>query len=128
MLQQGIPAPDAPLAGPEKLPAALPKGPSLHSGSLVEPHLFLLPPNTAGEATLKKRPPVRLLPLLFPIYGASYTFYCAWTLTGDGCTWNLTDDVFPLPQPHFTFSYTTFNSHIQSSCSLQYSTLQEKRR
>lgn len=52
---QGIQAPDAPMAGPEKLPAALQKGPTLYSGNLAEPHLFVLPPNTAGEAKLKGR-------------------------------------------------------------------------
>lgn len=54
-LKQGIPAPDAPMAGPEKLPLALQKRPSLYSGSLAEPHLFTLPPNTAGEAKLTGR-------------------------------------------------------------------------
>ncbi len=38
------------MAGPEKLPAAMQKGPTLYSGNLAEPHLFVLPPNTAGEA------------------------------------------------------------------------------
>lgn len=56
ILKQGIPAPDAPSAGPKKLLPAVQKGPTLYSGSLAEPHLFVLPPNTAGEATLKKRP------------------------------------------------------------------------
>lgn len=55
-LKQGIPAPDAPMAGPEKLLPAMQKGPTLHSGNLAEPHLFILPPNTAGEAKLKGRP------------------------------------------------------------------------
>ncbi len=43
------------MAGPEKLPAAMQKGPTLYSGNLAEPHLFVLPPNTAGEAKLKRR-------------------------------------------------------------------------
>ncbi len=55
ILKQGIQAPDAPMAGPEKLPAAMQKGPTLYSGNLAEPHLFVLPPNTAGEAKLKRR-------------------------------------------------------------------------
>ncbi|KAK9957917.1 hypothetical protein ABG768_028069 [Culter alburnus] len=55
ILKQGIQAPDAPMAGPEELPAAIQKGPTLYSGSLAEPHLFILPPNTAGEAKLKGR-------------------------------------------------------------------------
>ncbi|XP_071325194.1 uncharacterized protein [Trachinotus anak] len=56
ILKQGVPAPDAPMAGPEKLPVAMQKGPTLHSGNLAEPHIFILPPNTAGEAKLKGRP------------------------------------------------------------------------
>ncbi|KAG7241085.1 hypothetical protein INR49_026016, partial [Caranx melampygus] len=55
-LKQGIPAPDAPMEGPEKLPAAMQKGPTLHFGSLAEPHHFNLPPNTAGQAKLRERP------------------------------------------------------------------------
>ncbi|KAA0722786.1 hypothetical protein E1301_Tti008714 [Triplophysa tibetana] len=55
LLKQGIQAPDTPMAGPEKLPAALQKGPILYSGNLAEPHLFILPPSTAGQAKLKGR-------------------------------------------------------------------------
>ncbi|KAL1265444.1 hypothetical protein QQF64_003471 [Cirrhinus molitorella] len=55
ILKQGIQASDAPMAGPENLPAAMQKGPALFSGNLAEPHLFVLPPNTAGEAKLKGR-------------------------------------------------------------------------
>ncbi|KAK5891586.1 hypothetical protein CgunFtcFv8_018819 [Champsocephalus gunnari] len=55
ILKQGIPAPDAPMAGPEKLLLAMQKGTSLFPGSLAEPHAFVLPPNTAGEAKLQKR-------------------------------------------------------------------------
>ncbi|KAK5874566.1 hypothetical protein PBY51_019502 [Eleginops maclovinus] len=54
ILKQDIPAPDTPIAGPEKLPVAMRKGPSLYPGSLAQPHIFVLPPNTAGEAKLKK--------------------------------------------------------------------------
>lgn len=53
---QGVPAPDAPMAGPEKLLTALQKEPTLHFENLAEPHLFILPPNTAGQAKLKGRP------------------------------------------------------------------------
>ncbi|KAI4827569.1 hypothetical protein KUCAC02_030957 [Chaenocephalus aceratus] len=55
VLKQGIPAPDAPMAGPEQLLVAKQKGTSLFPGSLAEPHTFVLPPNTAGEAKLQKR-------------------------------------------------------------------------
>ncbi|XP_026110190.1 uncharacterized protein LOC113083135 [Carassius auratus] len=55
ILKQGIQAPDAPMAGPETLPAALQKGPTLYPGNLAKPHLFILPPNTAGKAKLKGR-------------------------------------------------------------------------
>ncbi|XP_057183182.1 uncharacterized protein LOC130549851 [Triplophysa rosa] len=55
ILKQGIQSPDAPMAAPEKLPAAMQKEPTLYSGNLAEPHLFILPPNTAGEAKLKGR-------------------------------------------------------------------------
>ena len=55
-LMQGVPAPDAPMAGPETLPVALQKATTLHSGNLAESHLFILPPNTAGQAKLKGRP------------------------------------------------------------------------
>lgn len=55
VVKQGIPAPDAPMAAPEKLPAALQKGPTLFPVSLAEPHIFILPRNTAGEAKLKGR-------------------------------------------------------------------------
>ncbi|KAI4819438.1 hypothetical protein KUCAC02_004684, partial [Chaenocephalus aceratus] len=47
VLKQGIPAPDAPMAGPEQLLVAKQKGTSLLPGSLAEPHTFVLPPNTA---------------------------------------------------------------------------------
>ncbi|KAK1887486.1 Platelet glycoprotein Ib alpha chain [Dissostichus eleginoides] len=47
ILKQGIPAPDAPMAGPEQLLVAMQKGTSLYPGSLAEPHTFVLPPNTA---------------------------------------------------------------------------------
>ncbi|KAK5901446.1 hypothetical protein CgunFtcFv8_026315 [Champsocephalus gunnari] len=78
ILKQGIPAPDAPMAGPEKLLLAMQKGTSLFPGSLAEPHAFVLPPNTAGEAKLQKRsqpvaisqvpplPPYYALPFLAP--------------------------------------------------------------
>ncbi|XP_057184274.1 ras-associated and pleckstrin homology domains-containing protein 1-like [Triplophysa rosa] len=55
ILKQGIQSPDAPMAAHEKLPAAMQKEPTLYSGNLAEPHLFILPPNTAGEAKLKGR-------------------------------------------------------------------------
>ncbi|XP_073689357.1 uncharacterized protein [Garra rufa] len=55
ILKQGIQASDAPMAGPDNLPAAMQKGPALFSGSLADPHLFVLPPNTAGEAKLKRK-------------------------------------------------------------------------
>ncbi|KAK5853449.1 hypothetical protein PBY51_014599 [Eleginops maclovinus] len=42
------------MAGPEKLPVAMQKGPSLYPGSLAQPHIFVLPLNTTGEAKLKK--------------------------------------------------------------------------
>ncbi|KAK1902405.1 Ubiquitin-conjugating enzyme E2 G2 [Dissostichus eleginoides] len=78
VLKQGIPAPDAPMAGPEQLLVAMQKGTSLFPGSLAEPHTFVLPPNTAGEAKLQKRsqpvaisqvpppPPYHALPFLAP--------------------------------------------------------------
>ncbi|KAK5911923.1 hypothetical protein CesoFtcFv8_001849 [Champsocephalus esox] len=78
VLEQGIPAPDAPMAGPEQLLVAKQKGTSLFPGSLAEPHTFVLPPNTAGEAKLQKRsqpvaisqvpppPPCYALPFLAP--------------------------------------------------------------
>ncbi|KAK1905295.1 Forkhead box protein E1 [Dissostichus eleginoides] len=78
VLKQGIPAPDAPMAGPEKLLVAMQKGTSRFPGSLAEPHTFVLPPNTAGEAKLQKRsqpvaisqvpppPPYYALPFLAP--------------------------------------------------------------
>ncbi|KAI4792445.1 hypothetical protein KUCAC02_033378 [Chaenocephalus aceratus] len=55
ILKQGIPAPDAPMAGPEKLLLAKQKGTSLFPGSLAEPHAFVLPPNTA-EQNAEDRP------------------------------------------------------------------------
>ncbi|CAM4569019.1 unnamed protein product [Leuciscus chuanchicus] len=55
ILKQGIQTPDAPMVGPKKHPTAMQKGPTLYSGNLAEPHLFILPPNTAGEAKLKGR-------------------------------------------------------------------------
>ncbi|KAK5881996.1 hypothetical protein CesoFtcFv8_020631 [Champsocephalus esox] len=78
VLKQGIPSPDAPMAGPEQLLVAMQKGTSLFPGSLAEPHAFVLPPNTAGEAKLQKRsqpvaisqvpppPPSYALPFLAP--------------------------------------------------------------
>ncbi|KAK5906920.1 hypothetical protein CesoFtcFv8_004823 [Champsocephalus esox] len=78
VLKQGIPAPDAPMAGPEQLLVAKQKGTSLFPGSLAEPHAFVLPSNTAGEAKLQKRsqpvaisqghppPPYYALPFLAP--------------------------------------------------------------
>ncbi|XP_073719234.1 uncharacterized protein [Misgurnus anguillicaudatus] len=82
--KQGINFPDAPMAGPEKLPAALQKGPTLFSGSLAEPHLFVLPRNTAGEAKLKRRsqPPAitqappshQRLPIIAPAIPVSLPF------------------------------------------------------
>ncbi|KAI4804823.1 hypothetical protein KUCAC02_026436 [Chaenocephalus aceratus] len=78
VLKQGNPAPDAPMAGPEQLLVAMQKGTSLFPGSLAEPHAFVLPPNTAGEAKLQKRsqpvaisqvpppPPYYALPFLAP--------------------------------------------------------------
>ncbi|XP_034078577.1 protein transport protein Sec24-like CEF [Gymnodraco acuticeps] len=76
--EAGIPAPDAPMAGPEKLLVAKQKGTSLTPGSLAEPHTFVLPPHTAGEAKLQHRsqpvaisqvpppPPCYALPFLAP--------------------------------------------------------------
>ncbi|XP_073671681.1 uncharacterized protein [Paramisgurnus dabryanus] len=82
--KQGINFPDAPMAGPEKLPAALQKGPTLFPGSLAEPHLFVLPRNTAGEAKLKRRsqPPAisqappshQKLPIIAPAIPVSLPF------------------------------------------------------
>ncbi|XP_073714915.1 uncharacterized protein [Misgurnus anguillicaudatus] len=82
--KQGINFPDAPMAGPEKLPAALQKGPTLFPGSLAEPHLFVLPRNTAGEAKLKRRsqPPAisqappshQRLPIIAPAIPVSLPF------------------------------------------------------
>ncbi|KAI9533663.1 hypothetical protein NQZ68_021437 [Dissostichus eleginoides] len=78
ILKQGIPAPDAPMAGPEKLLVAMQKGTSLYPGSLAEPHTFVLPSNTPGEAKLQNRsqpvaisqvpppPPYYALPFLAP--------------------------------------------------------------
>ncbi|XP_041858769.1 proteoglycan 4-like [Melanotaenia boesemani] len=56
ILKQGIPAQQAPMAAPAKLPAALQKGQTVAFGTLAQPHLFVLPPNTAGQAQLKGRP------------------------------------------------------------------------
>ncbi|XP_041859650.1 uncharacterized protein LOC121651452 [Melanotaenia boesemani] len=56
ILKQGIPAQQAPMAAPAKLPAALQKGQTVAFGTLAQPHLFVLPPNTAGQAQLKERP------------------------------------------------------------------------
>ncbi|KAF3859136.1 hypothetical protein F7725_021535 [Dissostichus mawsoni] len=78
ILKQGIPAPDAPMAGPEKLLVSMQKGTSLYPGSLAEPHTFVLPSNTPGEAKLQNRskpvaisqvpppPPYYALPFLAP--------------------------------------------------------------
>ncbi|KAM3615231.1 uncharacterized protein V6R79_025287 [Siganus canaliculatus] len=55
ILKQGVQAPDAPLAGPERLPAAMQKSPDLYSENSAEAHIFILPPNTAGKAKLKGR-------------------------------------------------------------------------
>ncbi|XP_061574042.1 uncharacterized protein LOC133440742 [Cololabis saira] len=56
ILLRGVPAPDPPMAAPEKLCPAVQKDPSLFSASLLPPHQFILPLNTAGEAHLKGRP------------------------------------------------------------------------
>ncbi|KAK2874526.1 hypothetical protein Q8A67_021679 [Cirrhinus molitorella] len=143
ILKQGIQASDAPMAGPENLPAAMQKGPALFSGNLAEPHLFVLPPNTAGEAKLKGRSqpqaiaqaPItsrtpchctsttRLSSFHFAICSASYSdsrkrtsLYSAWCLTGD------------VLQHPFTFSYATISSDTdKSSCSLLHSAIQEEK-
>ncbi|KAK9966285.1 hypothetical protein ABG768_003407 [Culter alburnus] len=118
------------MAGPEELPAAIQKGPTLYSGSLAEPHLFILPPNTAGEAKLKgrsqpqaisKAPPSHQgLPVIAPSYSdrrKCAVLYSAWYLTGD------------VLQPPITFSYATISSDtdIQSSCSLLHSAIQKEK-
>ncbi|KAK7157016.1 hypothetical protein R3I94_006926 [Phoxinus phoxinus] len=83
ILKQGIQAPEAPMAGPENLPAAMQKGQTLYSANLAEPHLFVLPPNTAGEAKLKGRsqpqaifqaPPSSRLPVIAPAPPVSLPF------------------------------------------------------
>ncbi|RVE55528.1 hypothetical protein OJAV_G00235390 [Oryzias javanicus] len=56
ILSQGIPQPAASMAATAKLPDPLQKGQYLQTGTLAEPHIFVLPPNTAGEAKLKPRP------------------------------------------------------------------------
>ncbi|XP_028296550.1 actin cytoskeleton-regulatory complex protein pan1-like isoform X2 [Gouania willdenowi] len=57
ILKQGLPALQAPMAAPSRLPPALQKGQTFTFGSLAQPHPFVLPPNTAGQAQLKGRPP-----------------------------------------------------------------------
>lgn len=44
------------MEGTGKLSAAIQKGPTFDFGSLAEPHLFTLPPNTAGQAKLREKP------------------------------------------------------------------------
>ncbi|XP_078791981.1 uncharacterized protein LOC110014839 [Oryzias latipes] len=55
ILKQGIPQPAASMAATEKLPD-LQKGTPLQVGTSAQPHIFLLPPNTAGGAKLKPKP------------------------------------------------------------------------
>lgn len=57
------------------------KGPTLHSGNLTEPHLFILPPNTAGEAKLKERPQTPNRPSLRPQLHITHL-----TVSFKGCT------------------------------------------
>ena len=61
VLKQGVAAPDTPMAGPEKLPAAMQKGPTLHSATLAASYHFFLLPNTAGQATLNQKPQPRAI-------------------------------------------------------------------
>ncbi|XP_028298563.1 uncharacterized protein LOC114460884 isoform X2 [Gouania willdenowi] len=56
ILKQGLPALQAPMAASSRLPPALQKGQTFTFGSLAQPHPFVLPPNTAGQAQLKGRP------------------------------------------------------------------------
>ncbi|XP_078805338.1 uncharacterized protein LOC110014613 [Oryzias latipes] len=49
ILNQGIPQPAASMAATEKLPDPLQKGTPLQMGTSAQPHIFVLPPNTAGE-------------------------------------------------------------------------------
>lgn len=67
ILMQGITAPDPPMAAPQIIPEALQKKESLHLETVIEPHHFILPPNTAGEAKLLKRKlqPIAQAPLPF---------------------------------------------------------------
>ncbi|KAJ4931893.1 hypothetical protein JOQ06_010329 [Pogonophryne albipinna] len=105
VLKQGIPAPDAPMAGPEQLLVAMQKGASLFPGSLAEPHTFVLPPNTAPEeiptsghltgptttSILCSSLPCTDSTLLNTIHGTiCAASSSAWTLTG--CAWKLSDD------------------------------------
>ncbi|KAJ4934611.1 hypothetical protein JOQ06_007397 [Pogonophryne albipinna] len=122
VLKQGIPAPDAPMAGPEKLLVAMQKGTSLFPGSLAEPHTFVLPPNTAPEEIptsghLTGPPTTSILcsslpctdsTLLNTIHGTiCAASSSAWTLTG--CAWKLSDDA---SQHAIAISYSGTN--IQS--------------
>ncbi|XP_023815154.2 uncharacterized protein LOC110013889 [Oryzias latipes] len=61
ILNQGIPQPAASMAATEKLPDPLQKGTPLQVGTSAQPHIFVLPPNTAGEAKLKAKPQLQAL-------------------------------------------------------------------
>ncbi|XP_023811165.1 uncharacterized protein LOC105354341 isoform X1 [Oryzias latipes] len=61
ILNQGIPQPAASMAATEKLPDPLQKGTPLQMGTSAQPHIFVLPPNTAGEAKLKAKPQLQAL-------------------------------------------------------------------
>lgn len=56
ILTQGIPAQDAPMTAPDRLPSALQKKVWLQSGCDDDPHIFSLPPNTAGMAKTRSGP------------------------------------------------------------------------
>jgi len=58
ILTQGLHAPDAPMTAPDRLPPALQKEQSLQRGSNDKPHVFNLPPNTAGTAKIRSGPPI----------------------------------------------------------------------
>ncbi len=119
------------------------EGPTLYSGSLAEPHLFVLPPNTAGEAKLKGRSQPQAisqaalshqgLPVIAPALPAPalpvslpFLLPCVQLPTVPYSAWYLTGDVL---QPPITFSYATISSDtdIQSRCSLLHSAIQKEK-
>ncbi|KAK7172336.1 hypothetical protein R3I93_004607 [Phoxinus phoxinus] len=133
ILKQGIQAPEAPMAGPENLPAAMQKGQTLYSANLAEPHLFVLPPNTAGEAKLKGRsqpqaifqaPPSSRLPVIAPAPPVSLPFIVPPvqlpTVPG-------TSQVMFFNPITFTYATISSDTDIQSSGSLLHSAIQKEK-